>query len=175
MEESWCWHLGTCSSSSQFKADMFSKSLTQAIDLRWQLLQVLNLTKNHCQGTDNEFADCLRRVREVEQGKLNDEDKALLETRVQPKGHEDLKAASIIIVCTEKKCAEMSLEYINNLKGEIVAINAINYRTTQKNYKPLSMQVDGTIGGTGFMNELTLKVGAKVVMIWNINKQSTGS
>ena len=130
---------------------------------------MLNLTENHRQGADKEFADCLNRVREVEQGKLTEEDKALLETRVRPEGHEDLKAASINIVCTKKKCAEMNSEYINNLKGEAVTINAIHYRRTQKNYKPGNIQVDGTVGGTGFMNELTVKVGAKVVMIWNIN------
>ena len=143
--------------------------VTHAVEPRWPLLEVLNLTENHRQGADREFADCLNRVQEVEQGKLTAEDRALLGTRVRPEGHADLKGASINIVCTKKKCSEMNTKYINALEGEAVIIKAINYKSTQKNYKPGNIQVDGTIGATGFMNELTLKIGAKVVMIWNVN------
>jgi len=93
---------------------------------------------------------------------------ALLQTRVRPEGHEDLKNASINIVCTRKKCAAMNKKYIDSLEGEAVTIKAVHYRKTQKHYLPANIQADGTVGKTGFSDQLTLKVGAKVVMIWNV-------
>ena len=98
----------------------------------------------------------------------SDGDLALLRTRVRPEGHIDLENASINIVCTRKKCANMNKKYIDTLKGEPVVIKAVHYKTTQKHYKPANIQADGTVGKTGFQDKLTLKVGAKVVMIWNV-------
>ena len=62
----------------------------------------------------------------------------------------------------------MNKTYIDTLDGEAVNIKAVHYRKTQKHYLPANIQADGTVGKTGFMDQLTLKVGAKVVMIWNV-------
>ena len=102
------------------------------LDPRWELLEVLTLIENHRQGEDREFANLLNRIRVVEKGQMTEEDVALLQTRVRPEGHEDLKNASINIVCTRKKCASMNKKYIEALDGEAVTVKAVHYRKTQK-------------------------------------------
>ena len=67
-----------------------------------------------------------------------------------------------------KKCAAMNKKYIEALDGEAVTMKAVHYRKTQKHYLPANIQADGTVGKTGFMDKFTIKVGAKVVMIWNV-------
>jgi ATP-dependent exoDNAse (exonuclease V) alpha subunit len=143
-------------------------AITHMLEPRWELLEVLTLIENHRQGEDREFANLLNRIRVVEKGQMTAEDVALLQTRVRPEGHEDLNNASINIVCTRKKCAAMNKKYIEALDGVAVTVKAVHYRKTQKHYLPANIQADGTVGKTGFMDKLTLKVGAKVVMIWNV-------
>ena len=143
-------------------------AITHMLEPRWELLNVLNLIENHRQGEDREFADLLNRIRVVEKGEITDEDMAILQTRVRPEGHKDLKNASINIVCTRKKCATMNKKYIESLEGEACTISAVHYRKTQKKYIPANIQADGTVGKTGFMDKLVIKEGAKIVMIWNV-------
>ena len=101
------------------------------LEPRWELLQFLNLIENHRQEKDRDFADMLNRIRVVEKGKLTDEHVALLQTRVRPEGHKDLKNASIIIVCTRKKCSAMNKKYIDSLEGETVNIKAVTIEKFQ--------------------------------------------
>ena len=69
---------------------------------RWKMLKVLNLELNHRQGNDKQYADILNRIRE---GKQTKDDINILEKRVRPFGHPDLKEVSLYIVCTKKACS----------------------------------------------------------------------
>ena len=90
--------------------------------------------------------------------------------RVRPKGHEDLKEAAINIICTRKIAGHMNLMYVLKLPGEMIKIDAVNFKSNRQSFKPpMHKSGDGTIGTTGYMNELKLKIGAKVMLIKNIN------
>ena len=97
------------------------------------------------------------------------EDIELLETRIRPEGHPDLSNASLHIVCKRHQCEKRNMKYIDSLEGQLYKIRAVNHHSTQKNYKPLIDKKDGSIAATGFLNELKLKIGAKVMLIHNID------
>ena len=94
-----------------------------------------------------------------------------LETRVRPSEHPDIKNATFNIVSTVTKAHEMNMAYLNSLPGPLTVIKAINYKTNQKNFKPTLSPKDGQISNTGFLDELKLKVGAKVMLIKNLRHQ----
>ena len=136
----------------------------------WNMLTVINLVTNHRQGEDGEFADFLDRVRTVRAGGMTEEDERFLMQRVRPKGHEDLKEAAFNIICTRKIAGNMNMGYVLKLPGEMIKINAVNFKSNRQSFKPpMHKSGDGTIAKTGFMNELKLKLGAKVMLIKNIN------
>ena len=133
------------------------------------MLTVINLEENHRQGEDREFADMLNRIRVLRKGELSTEDAKRLQTRVRKSGHPDMDGASINIVCTRWKCAQMNTKYLESVEGEEVTIKSINYKKTQKRFTPPLHKFNGTIHKTGFMNELKVKVGVKVMMIHNVD------
>ena len=133
----------------------------------WKLLTVVNLTTNHRQGASRDFGELLNRTRVLRRGEMEAEDLKTWESRVRPKGHPDLEAAAINIVCTNKLRASMNKLYLVKLKGDEIKIEAVTWMATQKNYKP-APRPDGCIEKTGFMRDLRLKLGAKVMMIKNV-------
>ena len=139
--------------------------ITHILQSRWKMLQVINLTTNHRQGNDKTYADLLNRIRT---GDHTPDDLELLETRLRPKHHEDLSKANLFICCTRKKVAEHNEGYLTSLPGELFELKAINHLAAQKKFKP-KIHPEGTIGQTSFMNQLKLKLRAKVILIHNIN------
>ena len=69
---------------------------------------------------------------------------------------------------TRKKVAKHNETHLSALPGELHELKATNHLATQKNFKP-KIHLEGTIGQTSFMNQLKLKLGAKVILIHNIN------
>ena len=130
------------------------------------MLKVLNLELNHRQGNDKQYADILNRIRE---GKQTQDDINILEKRVRPFGHPDLKEVSLYIVCTKKACSKINMEYLASLPGDEIKIPAIHHHRTQKNYKPRICNKEGTVGPTSFMDNLIIKIGCKVILIHNID------
>ena len=55
------------------------------------------------------------------------------------------------------------------MKGKIILIKAIHHHATQKSYKPLIESKEGAVASTSFINELNLKIGAKIMLIHNID------
>jgi hypothetical protein len=143
--------------------------ITFLLDSRWEMLRVLNLTTNHRQGKDRSFADLLNRIRFVEKGAMLPEDIETLESRVRPIGHPDLQAASINVVCKLRQSALMNDAYLDSLAGNSTMIKAVNYTTNKKHFKPRINDKDGSIGQTGYLDELKLKRGAKVMLVWNVD------
>ena len=139
---------------------------THALAPRWQMFKCILLETNHRQGNDKPYAELLNRIRVGQQTK---EDIALLKTRVRPKNHPDLKKASLFIVCKRRDCAEMNAQYLNSLDGELVTIEAKHHNATQAKYKPYIEPKEGAVASTSFIDKLKLKIGAKVMIIHNIN------
>ena len=135
----------------------------------WSKFTVVNLTTNHRQGASGEFAELLNRARVLRRGEMEEEDIKTWKSRVRPKNHPDLRSASINIICKRKTAGELNKAYLMQLKGEELKIEATVAMNTQKNFKPtMHKSGDGTIGETGYMKELKLKVGAKVMLLRNI-------
>ena len=139
---------------------------THALAPRWQMFKCILLETNHRQGNDKPYAELLNRIRVGQQTK---EDIALLKTRVRPKNHPDLKNASLFIVCKRRDCAEMNAHYLNSLDGELVTIQAKHHNATQAKYKPYIEPKEGAVATTSFIDKLKLKIGAKVMIIHNID------
>ena len=143
-----------------------SFQLTHEIESRWEKMQVLNLEKNHRQGKFKEYAEMLNRIRV---GSQTPEDIEKLNTRIRPKGHPDLQNVDLFIVCKKSDCGRINEKYLDKLSGEDIFIKARHHLETQKNFKPIICQKEGTIGNSSFMDNLRLKIGCKVILIHNID------
>ena len=140
---------------------------THAWAPRWPMFQSILLEKNHRQGADGAYADLLNKIRIGAQTK--DDLKPLME-RVRPRGDPDLKEAGLWISCTRKACAEMNKNFMDNLEGETVPdLKAIHHHATDKRYKPKINSKDGVVAETGFANNITMKIGAKLMLISNLD------
>ena len=140
--------------------------IVHAMKPRWQLFKSLILEKNHRQGNDRPYAELLNRIRTGDQ---TAQDIELLKTRVRPANHPELKEASLYIVCKRMDCARTNAQYLNSLKGDYINLKARHHHATQKNYKPFIEPKEGAIASTSFINELQLKIGAKIMIIHNID------
>ena len=143
-----------------------SFKLTHDLESRWERMQVLNLEINHRQGKFREYAEILNRIRV---GKQTPEDIEKLNTVVRTKDHPDLQNVDLFIVCKKVDCARINENYLDKQSGEEIFIKARHHLQTQKNYKPLICQKEGTIGNSSFMDNLRVKLGCKVILIHNID------
>ena len=135
-------------------------------DPRWPMFKSLVLENNHRQGEDKTYADLLNRIRV---GNKTVEDMELLQTRVRPDGHKDLKDAALFICCTKKSVSKYNRQYIRSLPGEMISLKAYNINSNQKEFKPKIDDKDGTVGSTNFKDLLQLKKEAKIIMIFNVD------
>ncbi len=140
----------------------------------WPQFTVINLETNHRQGKDKEWADTLNRIRKVQAGKMTEEDKITLRSRFRQRDSPDLLSADINIVTTRAEAHKLNEGYLKKLPGETIVIKAVHIKSNQKEFKPTISGKDGTIGNrqggtTGFMDELKVKINAKVMMINNVN------
>ena len=140
----------------------------------WNMLTVVNLTINHRQGASKEFSELLNRARTLRRGEMDEADVKMWKSRVRPKGHKDLKGAEINIVCTRKECSQLNKKYLKSLEGEEINVPAVTYMGSQKKFSPpMHRSKDGTIADTHFMKDLSLKIGAKVMLIKNIRTEDS--
>ena len=140
--------------------------VTHALSPRWAMFKVILLEKNHRQGNDKTYAELLNRIRVGEQ---TAEDIALLKTRVRRRNHPDLKTASSFIVCKRKDCALLNAQYLNKLDGKLETVQAKHMNATQAKYKPYIEPKEGAVASTSMIDKLRLKIGAKVMIVHNIN------
>ena len=80
-----------------------------------------------------------------------------------------MKTADLMIVCKRKECAQLNLVHLNALDGKMIKIKAKHHHPTQKNYKPWIEKKEGAVATTSFIDELHVKLGAKVMLIHNID------
>ena len=140
--------------------------LTHALAPRWPMFKIILLEKNHRQGNDKAYADILNRIRVGEQTK---EDIAVLKKRVRPQKHQDIKTASTFIVCKRKECASINKRRLIKLDGDLIEIPAKHHSATQAKYKPYIEPKEGAVASTSMIDKLKLKIGAKVMLIHNID------
>ena len=134
------------------------------------MMTVINLEENHRQNEDKDYADLLNRMRRK---KYIDEDQrrndiAKLKTRVRPREHPDYDDVNLYVVCTNMKAAQINNKFLSELEGEKITLKASHLHSAQAKWKP-NIKETGNVAETGFVDELNLKVGCKVMLINNVD------
>ena len=135
------------------------------IESLWKTFEVVHLLTNHRQGEDKQYADILNRIRSGEQ---TSSDCRLLQERVRPINHPDLPKDALYVTCLNKDVNTINEAKLDALEGVPHEIEADIRSSVQKNVKPKIGQ-DGSIFNTPLQKVLKLKVGAKVMLTYNID------
>ena len=98
-----------------------------------------------------------------------EEDLDVLRDRVRPANHKDVTEAELYIGCVRADVGKMNDKYLRKLPGDYIRIYAVNHHPTMKDYDPKPDKKDGAIGKTAFLAVLTLKIGAKVMVVHNVD------
>ena len=120
------------------------------------------LKHNHRQGEENTWADVLNQFRE---GIVSEEGKALLRERCTTEEFLDEEAMHIIYTRVDVK--DHNNKMLNVLPSQLVSIKA--GQALPKGAKSTIDPKSGTIGKTQFLDVLNIKIGARVVVIHNVN------
>ena len=131
----------------------------------WNLFEVVILRTNHRQGEDKVYADILNRIRT---GEFTEDDVKTLETRVRPLNHPDVPSDALVVTCTNKEVNRINEERLKLIDQKECENESINRRSTQKTFKPRT-DASGAVSGTPLQRNLQLKVGAKVMLTYNID------
>jgi hypothetical protein len=137
------------------------------MDPLWRKFDVINLEINHRQGEDKDYADMLNRIRV---GKQTHDDIDKLKQRVRDANHGDIKKEkdALFIFGTNKKVNRMNNKRLKALKGDEYLIMAICLHKAIKNFNPPEGKA-GEVLKTPFQKELRVKVGAKVMLTYNVD------
>ena len=149
-----------------FAAPRNSDFLTRhLIESLWSTFMVINLVQNHRQGSDRQYAESLNRIRV---GEATDEDWETIATRVRPEEHPDIQPDCLYCACTNDEIKKLNSVHINAIQGESVVIKASNFLKGKRAYKPM-LTYGERIHKTAFVDSLHLKVGARVMLIHNMD------
>ena len=80
-----------------------------------------------------------------------------------------MKKANLYIVPTRNACAGYNRVYQEPLDGEEILLKATHFHSTQQKYMPFIEKKEGAIGNTSFVDDLRVKIGAKIILINNID------
>ena len=125
----------------------------------WKLFTPHIFNENHRQGDDKEYGDLLNRLRF---GNHTEDDTAKLRSRIVKNFPEDVPKEAIFLFGKNKYVKEYNNKKLNELDGKIFTATAIHIN----NFSPKI--VDNDIGETQFHQELSIKVGARVMLIYNV-------
>ena len=103
----------------------------------------------------------------VRVGEHTEEDMTLLRTRIRKKHHPDLKGA-LYIACTKAVVNEHNEKCLIGLQGKLYEIKAKHFTKLKQNFKPY-LKKGGTVSDTQFLDKLNIKIGAKVMLIHNVD------
>ena len=120
------------------------------------------LKHNHRQGEGKEWVNTLNRIRE---GICNEEDEKVLKSMETTKSWLDEHAMHLFY--KNKDVCQHNRKMLNRLDTELEVIEAIQY--LPKGRKAIIDPGKGTIAQTEFQETLKIKLGARVVIIFNID------
>ena len=145
------------------KNEMFQ--LAHLIKPLWQMFEVITLQTNHRQGKYHSYAELLHRARI---GNLNEEDKYFLQKRVRHPNHPDIPTDALVLTCTNAEMNRIIDAKLSFLSEEEYVIAESSYSETKSQIRPKT-DPNGTISGTPLQHELKLKIGAKVIITYNVD------
>ena len=131
----------------------------------WELFRVISLVENHRQKGDAHYADILNRIRV---GHQTVEDMSLLQERVRPEGHPDLKGA-LVIACKHEAVNRFNDQCLSELKTKLLISEAINIHDNIPNYLPKIDPKKRTVANTPYLQTLYVKVGCKLMLTVNLD------
>ena len=140
--------------------------IANVVQPHWNKFKIVNLEENHRQGNDKSYADMLNRIRTGDQ---TDNDIGQLADRVRPMLHADLKDPDgLWLFGKNKPVDEMNAKRLSRIKSVEFLIKAKTFHNTMKKFTP-PVSKTGAICNTPFQAELKLRIGAKVMLTYNIN------
>ena len=80
-----------------------------------------------------------------------------------------MKEVNLFIVPTKIACTRFNKEYLKALDGNEIKLKARHYHATQRKFTPFIEKKERAIGTTAFQDEIMLKIGAKIIIIHNID------
>ena len=161
---------------------------SHALHSLWKEFDPIELTHNHRQGEDGEYAELLKRIRilppldwteweRVKQRRLSSAERTRRDKRVLPSDKKLLTSRlineklprpdeAVFIFGKKEPCNIMNNEKLEKLETNLEVIKATNSCKYYKKFKP---KVDnfGFVGDTPLLEELKLKIGAKVMLRMN--------
>ena len=142
--------------------------LAYQVDSLWHKFACIILEVNHRQGEDKEYANMLNRIRI---GQEIPEDIEKLKERVRKEDSQEIKkeTKALYIFGTNKNVNKLNNRRLRHLKGEEHTIIAICLHKSIKSFKPPVDKGSGTVQKTPFQMELRLKIGAKVMLTYNVD------
>ena len=136
----------------------------------WNNFEVVVPKANHRQGDDNRFTNLLNNIRVAKSGHLlSDEDIELLMSRkISNFPQKDFNSDEVCHTnFTNKKVNEYNVNKLSKLEGDLIEVG-YSYTTAAENYVP-KLKPKGTVADTNFQATLSLKIGAKVMLVFNID------
>ena len=127
----------------------------------WTSFEPMILKHNHRQGEGGEWANTLNRFRE---SIVLPEDEEVLRNRIVPDGSVD--ADSLLICYKNDKANDHNENIIKTQDSPAITIHADK---VQPRGCLATITGHGTIDSTRFMDILTIKMGARCTMIYNVN------
>ena len=131
----------------------------------WEHFDVYVLEQNHRQGEDKVYAEVLNRIRfKGKEDDMSEEDMALLKSRIKKPDNSENTSQ---IYGYNKTVNAVNEGRLNQINSQLYTMEA-THTPSKKNIK---VKPSGTIEETAFLQTLRLKVGARVMLIHNINTE----
>ena len=127
----------------------------------WEMFKVIELTQNHRQAEDREYAFMLRRIR---MGEHTEADIKTLASRISQESPPD----ALYVFGENQYCKQHNDAYVESLDGEMYSFKALYPKGESFLQKTVSKKT-GRVRGKSFLDELRLKVGAKAIIIHNVD------
>ena len=140
-------------------------NLEWSISPLWERFQPVILKTNHRHGNDRIYADICNRARV---GKLTDEDKKLLNSRVFPKNSSKLPTDYLFASGTNLIVNEHNQKMLNGVAGRLYIFDAKVFGSRRTQIKP-PLDSSGLIKNSPIPLKLELKVGARISLTHNID------
>ena len=135
------------------------------IEPLWHSFKIRNLTFNHRQGDDFEYSELLNRMRD---GSLTEEDIELLQTRVMREDDAGIPKDALYLAATNAEINKVNEKKLEYLDEELITVKAVILGNTNCSRAP-KLTAGGEIYGTPLQYILKLKVGARLMLTYNLD------